>query len=486
MDSSTETLRVRIAGRYAEPVSPEVIGGILRLSDLFVVGVVGIGVYFAYVYSSRSGIISSEYLASILVGIIVSGMLFQWLGVYAGDFVFAKWLRVDRAILAWGVTIFVLLFLAFALKITGFYSRVWTTTWFVATCGVIICVRFILSFWIHKLARQSRFALRTVILGADTQGQKLAEYLARLGDVRTHIVGVIDDRRTRIPAMVGGYHVLGDTKYLMQLIREGLVDQVLIALPWNADNRLRELIYEIAITPVSIRLAPDLIGFEFAGRSFVRTADLPMLRLLDRPISDWSHVWKTAEDRILGGTMLFFITPLMLLIALAIKVDSKGPVFFKQRRQGFNDSLFEVWKFRTMYAEANDPDCLVQITKNDSRITPVGRFLRKTSLDELPQFINVLRGDMSLVGPRPHAILTKANGRRFAEIVDRYAARHRVKPGITGWAQVNGWRGETDTVEKIQKRVEHDLYYIDHWSVWFDLWIIFKTIFVLFKDDNAY
>ncbi len=188
----------------------------------------------------------------------------------------------------------------------------------------------------------------------------------------------------------------------------------------------------------------------------------------------------------LAALILLFIGPLMLLIALAIKLDSRGPVVFKQRRQGFNNELFEVWKFRTMYASVADADCEVQTTKDDPRVTPVGWFLRKLSLDELPQLINVLRGDMSLVGPRPHAVATKAEGRPFSEVVDRYASRHRVKPGITGWAQVNGWRGETDTIEKIKKRVEYDLYYIDNWSVWLDLLILLKTIFVLIRNENAY
>ena len=176
----------------------------------------------------------------------------------------------------------------------------------------------------------------------------------------------------------------------------------------------------------------------------------------------------------------------MAAIALAIKFDSPGPILFKQNRLGFNDTPFELWKFRTMHADMEDPDCIVQATRDDPRVTRLGRFLRRTSLDELPQLFNVLRGDMSIVGPRPHAAGTKAQGHLFDEIVDRYAARHRVKPGITGWAQVNGWRGETDTVDKIQKRVEHDLYYIDNWSVWLDFLIIAKTVMVLFRGEKAY
>jgi lipopolysaccharide/colanic/teichoic acid biosynthesis glycosyltransferase len=176
----------------------------------------------------------------------------------------------------------------------------------------------------------------------------------------------------------------------------------------------------------------------------------------------------------------------MTAIALAIKLGSSGPVLFKQKRQGFNNNLIEVWKFRSMHAQMEDPDCEVQTTRDDPRVTRLGRFLRRTSLDELPQLFNVLRGDMSIVGPRPHALATKADGQLFEEIVDSYAARHRVKPGITGWAQVNGWRGETDTLDKIRNRVEYDLYYIDNWSIWLDFFIIAKTVMVLFRDEKAF
>ncbi len=195
---------------------------------------------------------------------------------------------------------------------------------------------------------------------------------------------------------------------------------------------------------------------------------------------------KIVEDKFLAALFILFTGPLMLLIALAIKLDSRGLVFSKQARYGFDNTLINVWKFRTMYPNMADANCEVQTNKDNHRITRVGRFLRRSSLDELPQVFNVLVGDMSVVGPRPHALATNVDGTQFAEIIDKYAARHRVKPGITGWAQVNGWRGETDTIEKIRNRVEHDLYYIDNWSVWLDMLIILKTIVVLIKDENAY
>jgi len=197
-------------------------------------------------------------------------------------------------------------------------------------------------------------------------------------------------------------------------------------------------------------------------------------------------VFKLIEDQLIALTALAFLAPLMLLIATAIKLDSPGPVLFRQRRFGFNDRLIEVWKFRTMHSDCTDPNAVLQTRRNDPRVTRLGRFLRKSSLDELPQLFNILKGEMSIVGPRPHAVATKADGRLFQDVVDRYAARHRVKPGITGWAQVNGWRGETDTIDKIQKRVEYDLYYIDNWSVWFDLYIILRTFVAIFRATSAY
>jgi exopolysaccharide biosynthesis polyprenyl glycosylphosphotransferase len=197
-------------------------------------------------------------------------------------------------------------------------------------------------------------------------------------------------------------------------------------------------------------------------------------------------VLKAIEDKALSAVLLFFLAPLLLLVALAIKLDSPGPVLFRQKRYGFNNHLIGVYKFRTMHHHLRDEKAEKLVTRGDPRITRVGAFLRKTSIDELPQLLNVLKGEMSIVGPRPHALSAKAADRLYEEVVAEYAARHRVKPGITGWAQVMGWRGETDTVEKIQKRVEHDLYYIENWSLAFDFKILVLTFFALLKPENAY
>ena len=476
----------RVAEANAAPISPAILGTLLRLLDLVVVGVLGLGIFFLYNYQ-RAPEALSQYVASILVAMLIASALFQWMGVYAGEYLFSRRLNTDRMLSAWAMTCGVLLVIAFSLKITDFYSRVWAVSWFLSSFAVLAVERVILASLVNRLAREGRFAKRTVVLGAGELGQRLANHLNQSGDLRTRIIGFVDDRLDRVAPEAEGYEVLGNSDHLINLIRRDLVDQVIIALPWQAEQRVQDLVRRLAMTPVTIRLAPDLVGFSLRESAFTQVGGLPMLHVLDRPISDWSYVAKTVEDRVLASIALVFVAPLFAVIAAAIKWDSPGPVFFIQKRQGFNGQHIWVWKFRTMYHHLEDRNAAVAVRRNDQRVTPVGRFLRSSSLDELPQLLNVLRGDMSLVGPRPHAIETKAAGHLLEEVVEAYAARHRVKPGITGWAQVNGWRGEIDSIDKIQKRVEHDLYYIDKWSVWLDLTIIFRTVLLLFKEDeNAF
>jgi exopolysaccharide biosynthesis polyprenyl glycosylphosphotransferase len=229
-----------------------------------------------------------------------------------------------------------------------------------------------------------------------------------------------------------------------------------------------------------------MIGYNFVRHDYGYLCGVPVLNIFQKPVSGWSFWAKPIEDRVLAALLLVMILPVMGFIALCIKLDSPGPVFFRQKRYGFNNQVIDVVKFRTLRFEQQDDLAKQLVTQNDSRVTRVGRFLRHMSLDELPQLLNVLRGEMSIVGPRPHALNASAGGRLYAEIVEKYAIRHKVKPGITGWAQVNGWRGETDTEEKIRKRVEHDLYYIKNWSLTLDLTIILRTPWALLKGDSAY
>jgi exopolysaccharide biosynthesis polyprenyl glycosylphosphotransferase len=240
------------------------------------------------------------------------------------------------------------------------------------------------------------------------------------------------------------------------------------------------------VLPVDVRLAAHMNRLRFRPRAYSYIGNVPVLDIFDKPIADWNMVMKTVFDRVVGLLILIALSPVMLAAAIAVKLDSPGPILFRQRRLGFNNEVVEIFKFRSLYHKHADPNARQIVTKGDSRVTRVGRFIRKTSIDELPQLFNVLRGELSLVGPRPHAIEAPTANRLWEEVVDSYFARHRVKPGLTGWAQINGWRGELDTQEKLQNRVECDLYYIENWSLGFDLYILFRTPFALLRSENAY
>jgi Undecaprenyl-phosphate glucose phosphotransferase len=280
---------------------------------------------------------------------------------------------------------------------------------------------------------------------------------------------------------------LGTVDNLVEFARRTRIDLLLVSLPITAEERVLQMVRKLWVLPVDLRLAAHMNRLRFRPRAYSYIGNVPMLDVFDRPIADWDVVQKWLFDHLVGGLMLIAAAPIMALIALLIKVDSRGPVLFRQKRYGFNNELIEVYKFRSMYAEAADATASRLVSRADPRVTRVGRFIRKTSLDELPQLFNVVfKGNLSLVGPRPHATHAKAANHLYDQVVDGYFARHRVKPGITGWAQINGWRGETDTSEKIQRRVEHDLYYIENWSIFFDLYILAKTPAALVKTESVY
>jgi Undecaprenyl-phosphate glucose phosphotransferase len=261
---------------------------------------------------------------------------------------------------------------------------------------------------------------------------------------------------------------------------------LIIFLPLSAEARILQLLKKLWVLPVDIRLAAHANRLRFRPRAYSHIGSVPMLDIFNKPIRDWDSVAKRCFDIVFTLLALALLWPIMLATAIAIKVTSKGPVFFMQNRHGFNNEIIRIFKFRSMYADKGDPTGRAAVTKGDPRVTPVGRFIRKSSIDELPQLFNVLKGDISLVGPRPHAILAQAKDRLFGDVVEGYFARHRVKPGVTGWAQINGWRGEVDHDDKIKFRTAYDLYYIENWSLWFDLKILFLTPFRLFNTENAY
>ena len=329
---------------------------------------------------------------------------------------------------------------------------------------------------------------RTVIIG-EVEATSDLLYRIRTGARRSFdVIGVVQQHTTDAPPPREflGLPVFVDVEVLERMIRQDAVDTVLIALPWSAGEQMRAIIERISMAPVDVYIYPGMNGLNLPLRRASTTFDLPLLIACTRPIGGWRAMIKRAEDVALSVALLAFISPIMLTIAAAIKLTSRGPVFFRQRRLGYNNRVIEVFKFRSMYTHLSDADATQQAFRGDKRVTPFGAWLRRSSLDELPQLLNVVKGDMSLVGPRPHALATTAGGLALEEAVPVYASRHRVKPGITGWAQVNGYRGALDSVDKIVHRVNHDLYYIENWSLGLDLKILWRTAKLVFADDNAF
>jgi Undecaprenyl-phosphate glucose phosphotransferase len=314
---------------------------------------------------------------------------------------------------------------------------------------------------------------------------RLIENLRHIPTDEIELVGIYDDAGDNADIKDVPYR--GTVETLLNDARQMRIDQIVVAQSWSDEAQVIATLKRLWALPVDIRLAPDMVGFRLAHCSFGTIGNVPVINVFDRPLADEKMLLKRLEDYAVASAMLLVLSPFMLLIALAVKLTSRGPVLFRQPRFGFNNQRINVFKFRTMYVDYQEaPGVLNQARRADPRVTPIGRFLRRTSLDELPQLFNVLNGTMSLVGPRPHADGTRAADVLFEDAVAEYAARHRVKPGLTGWAQVNGWRGETDTLEKIQRRVEHDLFYIENWSLRLDMKILLLTLGEVVRRRNAW
>ena len=423
------------------------------------------------------------YLNAIATAAVFYAGLAEVTGVYDVDVRFSVRRAWGRVLTSWFATAVFVLTMGFLFKASAEFSRAWAIAWFLVGGFSICAVRALGTVWMRRLKRSGAFNQRVAIFGAGVQGARLAKYIMGNDKLTIELVGFFDDRpSTRIEQNESGLPVRGNLEGLLHAIRLGLIDQVIVALPWSAEVRLQEVVARLAITPIRIRLAPDLASFAFAQRPVVMLGDLPVMTLFERPISGFDHLIKKIEDWVLAVLITILVSPVLLIAAIAIKLDSPGPVFFRQPREGFNNRNFRIWKFRSMHTELSQEDNINQAEKDDPRITRVGRIMRRSSLDELPQLFNVLSGEMSLVGPRPHAASTKAGERLFGDVVATYASRHKVKPGITGWAQVCGWRGQTDTEDKLVRRLEHDLYYIENWSVMFDLYILVRTPMALFSS----
>jgi Undecaprenyl-phosphate glucose phosphotransferase len=467
--------------------SPILIAGAVRVADFVLVGLVGIALYLGYV-APRNGF-QWEYVTAILGMTATAVICFQAADIYEVQIFRGQLRQMTRMISSWAFVFLLFIGVSFFAKLGGEVSRLWLSAFFFVGLTALIAERLFLRAMVRGWARDGRLDRRTIIVGSDQNGEKLVEALKVQDDSDIAILGVFDDRNdSRALEACAGSPKLGKVDDIVEFARRTRVDLVLFALPISAEIRILEMLKKLWVLPVDIRLSAHTNKLRFRPRSYSYLGKVPTLDVFEAPITDWDLVMKWLFDHVVGALVLLLALPVMALVALAVRLDSPGPVLFRQKRFGFNNERIDVFKFRSLYHDQADPLASKVVTKNDRRVTRVGRFIRKTSLDELPQLFNVVfKSNLSLVGPRPHAVQGKLQNRLFDEAVDGYFARHRVKPGITGWAQINGWRGEIDNEEKIQKRVEFDLYYIENWSVLFDLYILLKTPLALMsKNENAY
>jgi len=450
---------------------------ILVTADLAGVALIGLTVFRLYAspFDYDEGQLWGG-LASFLIGWIVA----SWTQNLYGRKILLSGARVhgQHGLVACALTFGIVLLIGFALKIIGGVSRVWLLTWAISAFFWLGSVRSLWTYCLHRSLSRGKCVDRALVLvGAGGNECHLSEEIERGSHGEIAVVSVMG-----IPGTPGGIQI----DRLENAVRAGMIDRVIIADFEGAIEQSRMLLARLTRVAVDVTVIPDLAEFQAPVLNVDRIGRLPAIDLASRPLTAVEAALKRTEDLLLSCLIMPLVAPVLIIIAVIIKLDSPGPVLFGQLREGYHNKVFKVWKFRTMYHEVRDERAVRQTSRNDRRVTRVGRVLRRLSLDELPQLINVVRGEMSVVGPRPHALGMTSVGLPMTQVLEGYAARHRLKPGITGWAQVNGCRGEVDSHEKLRRRVSLDCYYIDHWSLSLDMWIIIRTFALLLFDPSAY
>ena len=486
--ASREKLREAVGSTLSNThfIAPKVVATLVRLSDTTLMLCVGLLAAFRYLGIERVTQTSAYFIISFLSALALP-FLMESFGLYRLDGLIMPAKKIFKMLLAWVFLFSILVFNVFLFK-SGFeISRVWLVTWATAGFAFFLMGRFMISAILRRYNQDGQFNRRAVIVGGGEAAARVIANLQASEDTGVSIIGYFDDRDdNRSLPQSHGVMKLGSIDDLIDFSRSSRIDCIIMTLPVTAEDRLLHILNRLWVLPVDIRLSAYGQKLRYRPRAYSYIGNLPCLDMFDRPLGEWGPLLKAITDKVFASFALVLFSPVLAAVALAVKLDSEGPVLFKQKRFGFNNELIEIYKFRSMHTNMSDIDASKLVTKDDPRVTRVGRFIRRTSLDELPQFFNVLKGDLSLVGPRPHATKAKAGDFLYENVVDGYFARHKVKPGITGWAQVNGWRGETDTAEKIERRVEHDLYYIENWSLTFDLYILARTPIALLNTDHAY
>jgi len=484
----SETLRERTIAELppAPFISARIISSLARSVEGLLVGLTGLAIALTNPTLSPLST-DNHYVLLILAAAVALPALANVFSLYSIQSLLRPAAHVTRLSAAWTLLFAAIITAVFLSKAGDSYSRAWLSFWYMGGLSMLILGRVATAMLVRRWNRNGQLNRHAVLVGGGKPAGDLIGAFKASNNMDIAVVGIFDDRDSqRSPASIDGMAKLGNISELIDFVRRARVDMLIVTLPLAAEERLLQILKKLWVLPVDIRLSAYAQKLHYRPRAYSWIGNVPFLDVFDKPLGDWGAILKTIEDKVIAALALTLLSPVMALVALAIKLDSKGPVLFTQKRYGFNNELIGVYKFRSMYHEMGDATASKLVTKGDPRVTRVGRFIRKTSLDELPQLFNVLKGQLSLVGPRPHATKAKAADQLYNDVVDGYFARHRVKPGITGWAQVNGWRGETDTTEKLQRRVEHDLYYIENWSIALDLYILWRTPISLLNTESAY
>ncbi len=442
--------------------------------------------FFAYYLRFFTGIIPiyygipsfKIYLLLIAPIIFIWGFIFKVLNLYRPRRLSSRFKEIFDIAKGCTISILLLISITFFWRKFEFSRVVFIYFWLLTIVGLSLS-RVIFREGLRFLRKRGYNLRKAVLVGDGLLARDVIRRLKDHPELGIDIFGLLSKREEKIGRKIHGVEVVGAYGDLKSIIERNMVDQVFVALPFSQIIHVEGLLKEIGNYSVSIKVIPDIRYFLPFCSTVEEFDGLPVFNLQDSPLYGWNILEKRMFDIFISVFALAFALPFMLIIALAIKLTSQGPVFYRQKRAGLDGKVFEMIKFRTMTVDAERSTGPVWASKNDSRRTKIGTFLRRTSLDELPQFFNVLKGEMSIVGPRPER--PEFIG-KFREDIPRYMLRHRIKTGITGWAQVNGWRGDTD----LKKRIEHDLYYIEHWSVWFDLKIIWLTLWKGFVHEHAY
>jgi Undecaprenyl-phosphate glucose phosphotransferase len=447
------------------------------------IALIGIG-YLCYfqlvIYSYKS---FDFYQVAILFNWLAGTLIFHYAGLYQFDTILAPKRSVDRIIITL-ITAFLLMFAAaFSLKISDVFSRIWIAALFFSSIAVVTAERFLLASLIKSLAKSQVIARRVAVYGQPLQITRMLSFLNQSQNTFVDVVGVYFEDKASSKDFAFPQLAKGDLQNLMSSVRADEVDDIVLALPWSEVTKIRQVSETLRELPTNILLGADLAGYEVRMERPPKYYESSHLfQLAGKPMSGPDIIIKTIMDIIVALVLIIALSPVLLLTALLVKLTSPGPVLFRQRRLGFNNRVFDIYKFRSMTVEQASSEKTIQARAGDARITPLGYFLRKSSIDELPQLFNVLNGTMSLVGPRPHAV---DHNEDYATQIRGYFSRHKVRPGITGLAQIMGFRGLTDTVEKMEQRVKYDIEYVETWSPLLDLKILALTPFAVVSGKNA-